>query len=163
MRDVEDLLRVQYVPEEHHDKLEGSCRWIEDRKDFQTWIGAEQVDKTARTYRPSIFWVQAQAGAGKTVLAAHVISQLAHFRLSHASHFFHFGKKSTQSLASLLQSLALQMAHDNEEIRGKLAEIHATASSFDQDGAHAIWHKIFLGGIFQVRRLLIHTSLHRRD
>jgi hypothetical protein len=150
MRDVEDLLHVQYVPEEHHDKLEGSCQWIEEREDFRTWIGAEHRDKTAGAHRPSIFWVQAQPGAGKTVLATHVISQLAHFRLPHASHLFHFGKKSAQSLAGLLQSLALQMASANEKIRAKLADIHANTSSFDQDDARAIWHKIFLGGIFQV-------------
>lgn len=163
MRDVQDLLRVQHVPDEHHDKLEGSCQWIEERDDFQTWVKAEHRDETARIHCPSIFWVQAQPGAGKTVLATHVISQLEHFRLPHASHFFHLGKKSTHSLAGLLQSLALQMAKANEEIRGKLAEIHATTPSFDQDSAHAIWHKIYLGGIFQVCCSPVNASPNGRD
>jgi hypothetical protein len=152
MRDVEELLGVQYVPEEHHDKLDGSCEWIESREDFQNWIApAYKDDPCSPIYRPSIFWVQAQPGAGKTVLATHVISHLAHFRLPHALHFFHFGKKSTQSLAGLVRSLALQMANQNAAIRGKLVEIYANASSFDQDDARAIWHKAFIGGIFQVR------------
>jgi hypothetical protein len=151
MRDVQDLLRVLYVPEEHHDKLEGSCEWIEDREDFQAWIGAESGNEPRQTYRPSIFWVQAHPGAGKTVLAAHIVSQLSHFRLPHASYFFHFGKKSAQSLAGLLQSLALQMAIANPSIREKLVEIHTTGSSFDLDDARTVWQKIFIGGIFQVR------------
>jgi hypothetical protein len=155
MRDVHELLRVLYVPEEHHDKLEGSCEWIEDREDYRAWIGAESRDQLRQTYRPLIFWVQAHPGAGKTVLATHVISQLSHFRLSHASYFFHFGKKSAQSLAGLLQSLALQMASVDPSIREKLVEIHATGSSFDLDDARTVWQKIFVGGIFQVR---IHPS-----
>jgi hypothetical protein len=150
MHDIQELLRVLYVPEEHHDKLEGSCKWIDDREDFQTWIGAESRDNSARTFRPSIFWVQASPGAGKTVLAAHVISQLRHFRLAHASYFFHLGKNSADSLAGLLQSLALQMASANAAIREKLVELHTIRASFDQDDARAVWMKIFVGGIFQV-------------
>jgi hypothetical protein len=150
MRDIQELLRVLYVPEEHHDKLQGSCQWIEDREDFQTWIRADSRDNSARAFRPSIFWVQASPGAGKTILAAHVVSQLRHFRLAHASYFFHFGKKSAHSLAGLLRSLALQMASANRAIREKLVELHTIRASFDQDDARAVWTKIFIGGIFQV-------------
>lgn len=150
MRNIEDLLRIQDIPEEHHEKLEGSCQWIEDREDFQSWIRVEPKAETAAVPRPSMFWVQAQPGAGKTVLATHIMSLLNHFRLPYSSHLFHFGKKSAQSLAGLLQSLAFQMARANEEIRDKLVEIYTTTSSFDQDDPRAIWHKVFLGGLFQV-------------
>ncbi|KAF2133160.1 hypothetical protein P153DRAFT_331614 [Dothidotthia symphoricarpi CBS 119687] len=150
MGEIQDLLRVTYISEEHHDKLEGSCQWIEDRDDFRTWIGMESRDVSSRLYRPSIFWVQANPGAGKTVLAAHVISQLEHSRLAYASYFFHLGEKSAQSLAGLLKSLAFQMANTNATIRTKLAQIHAIGASFDQDDARAIWTRIFMGGLFQV-------------
>lgn len=153
MRDIQDLLQVRYVPEEHHDKLEGSCQWIEDREDFRTWIGGKSSDRSGQVQRPSILWVQAHPGAGKTVLAAHVIAQLTHFRSPHASYFFHFGKKSAQSLAGLLQSLALQMANTNAAIRQRLTEIHAAGTLFDHDDGRAIWHNIFLGGVFQVRTM----------
>jgi hypothetical protein len=150
MRDIQELLGILYVSEEHHDKLEGSCQWIEQREDFQTWIRAESRDTSARTFRPSIFWVQASPGAGKTVLAAHVVSKLRHFRLAHASYFFHFGERSAHSLAGLLQSLALQMASINAEIREKLVELYTIGALYDRDDARAIWTKIFIGGIFQV-------------
>jgi hypothetical protein len=81
MRDVRDLLRMLYVPEEHHDELEGSCRWIEDREELCAWMGADKGEQLRQTYRQPIFWVQTHPGAGKTVLVAHVVSQLPHFRL----------------------------------------------------------------------------------
>jgi hypothetical protein len=150
MRDIQDLLRATTVFEEHHDKLEGSCRWIEDREDFRVWIGEQCSNGLTRVYRPSFFWVHAHPGAGKTVLSAHVAAQLSHFRLPHASYFFHFGKKSAQSLAGMLQSVALQMAQNNSAIRTRLAEVHALGASFDRDDARAVWQKVFVGGIFQV-------------
>jgi hypothetical protein len=150
MRDVQDLLRATAVFEEHHDKLEGSCQWIEDREDFRAWIGQECSNGLTRLHRPSFFWVQAHPGAGKTVLSAHVAAQLSHFRLPHASYFFHFGKKSAQSLAGMLQSVALQMAQNNSLIRERLAQVHAIGASFDRDDAHAVWQKVFVGGVFQV-------------
>ena len=152
MRDVQDLLRATAVFEEHHDKLEGSCQWIEDREDFRAWIGEECRSGLTRVHRPSFFWVQAHPGAGKTVLSAHVAAQLSHFRLPHASHFFHFGKKSAQSLTGMLLSIALQMAQNNSAIRKKLAEVLALGASFDRDDARAVWQKVFVGGIFQVHR-----------
>jgi hypothetical protein len=141
MQDVRDLLRAIYITEEHHDQVEGSCQWIEDREDYRTWIGAESKGEIMRIYRPSIFWVQAHPGAGKTVLSSHVVAQLSHFQLPHASHFFHFGKKSAQTLASMLQSIALQMAHNNAAIREKLASVYA------------------VGGIFQVHKPHLHSEL----
>lgn len=158
MQDVRDLLGISHVPEEHHDKLEGSCEWIEEREDFRTWIGSNTNIRPGKSYRPSLYWVQAHPGAGKTVLAAHVVSQLSHFRLPHASYFFHFGKKSAQSLAGLLQSLALQMAIIDPVVRGKLSELYTTGSSVDYDDARALWQNIFVGGIFKVNIRLILKS-----
>jgi hypothetical protein len=150
MRDVRDLLHAVSITEEHHDKLEGSCQWIEDREDYRTWIRTESQDDLTRTYRPSFFWVQAHPGAGKTVLSAHVAAQLSHSRLPHSSHFFHFGKKSAQTLAGMLRSVALQMAQNNAAMREKLANVYVSGSSFDRDDARAVWQKVFVGGIFQV-------------
>ncbi|KAH8714072.1 hypothetical protein GQ44DRAFT_660589 [Phaeosphaeriaceae sp. PMI808] len=150
MRAVQELLQINYTSEEHYERLEGSCQWIEGRDDFCTWITADFQANSVRAYRPSIFWVQAHPGAGKTVLATHVVSQLSHFRSPHASYFFHFGKKSAQSLAGLLRSLALQMASINVDIRERLAKIHDAETLFDPDDGRAVWQKIFIGGIFQV-------------
>jgi hypothetical protein len=159
MQDVRDLLRAIYITEEHHDQVEGSCQWIEDREDYRTWMGAGSKGKIMRIYRPSIFWVQAHPGAGKTVLLTHVAAQLSHFQLPQASHFFHFGKKSAQTLASMLRSIALQMAHNNAAIREKLASVYAVGSLFDRDHARAVWQKVFVGGIFQVHKPYLHSQL----
>lgn len=150
MSGVEELLNIPFLEEENYEKLEGSCQWIEDREDFQTWSGADDTDNTTKECRPSVFWVQAKPGAGKTVLAAHVVSRLRHLQRSYAPYFFHFGIKSAQSLSAMLRALALRMASNETAIRAKLVQLHARGCSFDQDDARAVWIKIFVGGIFQV-------------
>lgn len=153
MRRIEDLLKIQYVPKEKRNKVKGSCQWIENRSDFQSWIRSGQMDNQTAGYFSSILWVQAQPGAGKTVLAMHVLSLLSQNHTPCASHFFHFGDQSGQTLANVLKSLAYQMATSNELVRGKLASLNTSRPSFDQEDARSIWHDIFLQGIFQVNPL----------
>jgi hypothetical protein len=140
-------------PDEHHDKLDGSCQWIEEREDFQNWRDAfSKVDTNDTNHHvPSIYWVTANPGAGKTVLAAHIISQLEEFGLEHAFHHFHVGKKASQSLAGFMRSMAFQMAVTNAAVRDVLAKLFTDCSTLDEDDAHAVWSRVFRSGILQVR------------
>ncbi|KAI8954362.1 NACHT and WD domain protein [Xylaria longipes] len=155
LRKLQTFLGVLGPPDENHEKLEGSCQWIDDRDDFREWRDAEIDINPSKNcqYTPTIYWVNANPGAGKTVLAAHVVSQLAEFRRPHAFYHFHVGKKALQSLAGCLRSIAFQMASLNSAIRATLANLNDEGTIFDLDDARAIWLKVFKTGILQTPRV----------
>ncbi|KAH7324593.1 hypothetical protein B0I35DRAFT_164775 [Stachybotrys elegans] len=146
---VRSYLGTHDYPENRQDRLKGSCQWIDEREDYKDWRdGTPRCDKS-RKYRPSIYWVTANPGAGKTVLVTHVESQLEEFGLENSAYYFNFGKKESRSLAGLLRSIAYQMARSNAAVRETLMKFHDEASTLDLDDARAIWSKIFRTGIFQ--------------
>ena len=132
-------------------KVAGSCRWLEAREDFQTWRDVfddtlgERHDNT-----PQYYWLSARPGAGKTVLAGHIVTHLQDFRLDCAYYFLHHGNKSGQSLSGLLRSLAYQMACSNLEIRHSLHQLRDDGVALDKDDERSIWRKVFVGAILPV-------------
>jgi hypothetical protein len=99
----------------------------------------------------SIYWVHANPGTGKTVLASHVVSLLQECRLECAYYFFHAGDKDSRSLGTFLRSIAFQMAMSNTVVRETLFKLRQEGSNFDMDDSRTIWTKIFRKAIFQVR------------
>jgi hypothetical protein len=152
LQSVQKFLGISDLPEEQHDNLEGSCQWIDERQDFRDWRDATyQLDMTKETqYSPSIYWVNASPGAGKTVLAAYVSSQLKEFHLQHAVFYFHSGKKASQLLPSFFRSIAFQMARSTAAVRDAMAKLHQDGVTYDLDDARAVWSKVFRAGILQV-------------
>lgn len=145
-------------PDEHHQKVDGSCQWIDDREDFQEWRdGADSwlVEQAVevRNKNPSIIWVHANPGTGKTVLAAHVIAELQGFQVECAYYYFHIGNKTARTLADLLRSIAYQMAMSNAAIREKLVNLCREGATFDLDDDLTIWAKLFRKCILQVSSL----------
>ena len=102
---------------------------------------------------PQFYWLSARPGAGKTVLAGHIVAHLRDFHLDCACYFFHHGNKSGQSLSGLLRSLAYQMAGSNTGIRELLHQLKDDGVVLDKDDERSIWRKLFLGGVLQVRYL----------
>jgi len=160
LQNIKASLGSPDLPEEHHDMLEGSCHWIEDREDFQQWGNPEIEGEKAKSYQAEVLWVQAQPGAGKTVLAAHVAALLTDDRLPFSSYFFQYGKKTSQSLSGFLISLAYQMASTNAGVREKLAQLCKDGTSLRHDSAYTMWARVFVGGVFQVL-LSLQTELLR--
>lgn len=156
LRRIQEFLGVSNVPDEYHDKVEGSCQWIDERDDFKAWRDAtEKLDKTShKNYSPRIYWVSASPGAGKTVLAAYVKSQFDAIGLPHAVYHFHRGKKTLESLSGCLRSIAYQMAVSNGSVREVVAKVCLGGSAVDLDDARAIWAKVFTAGILQVCLLI---------
>jgi hypothetical protein len=153
MKILQSFLGVSDHPDEHYPKAEGSCQWIDSRDDFQDWRDPPEIDhdeNAVRLKNPSIFWVHANPGSGKTFLAAHIVDELALFKLECAYYFFHVGNKASRSLGDFLRSIAYQMAMSNMSVREKLVELWQEGSTFDKDDAATIWTKLFKRGIFQV-------------
>ena len=154
MKVLSSFLGIAYHPDEHYPRVEGSCQWLDARDDFQDWrdpAGELIRDESPMPEKnPSIYWIAANPGTGKTHLAAHVIDELGQFQLECSYYFFHFGNKSSQSLGHFLRAIAYQMAMSNAFVREKLVELREEGSTFDKDDAATIWTKIFKRGIFQV-------------
>jgi hypothetical protein len=152
LRTIQSFLGISSVPDEYHEKVEGSCQWIDDRDDFREWKDAPDELETSQdtSYSPSLYWITANPGAGKSVLASHVVSELQEFRLQAAFYYFHVGNKASQSLAYFLRSLAYQMAASNTAVGDAVVKLYNDGITFDQDDARAIWSKVFRAGILQV-------------
>ncbi|KAI1501045.1 hypothetical protein F5X99DRAFT_418835 [Biscogniauxia marginata] len=154
---LESFLGVTDRPCEHYVRVEGSCQWIDNSEDFQDWRDSPEdlprAEKSGASIRPSIFWIYANPGTGKTFLAAHIIDELDQFGMECAYYFFHFGNKTSQSLSDFLRSIAYQMALANAAVREQLVALYEDGSTFDRDDARTIWNKIFQKAIFQARIL----------
>lgn len=163
LKSLKSYLGISDKPDEHHQKVDGSCQWIDARDDFQDWrdcaedfLAHEDVE-TESSRNLSVFWVYSNPGTGKTVLASHVISQLQQFQLECASYYFHIGDKTSRSLGAFLRSIAYQMATSNAAIRTRLFMLYQEGSTFDMDDSRTIWTKVFKKGIFPAS--LIWTQL----
>lgn len=155
---LKPYLGISDLPDERYHKVEGSCRWIDSRDDFQDWrdsaadfITVEKEEAEANKNNPSIYWVRANPGTGKTYLASHVIAELQNFWLGCAYHYFHVGNENSRSLGGCFRSIAYQMAISNAAVREKLVRLREDGSTFDKDDSLTIWNIIFKKGIFQVR------------
>lgn len=152
MRSIQSYLDVSTPPEEHYEFQQGSCQWIEDRDDFQTWRDSEVAFDKDESYVPSVYWVHAGPGAGKTMLAAHVVSLLQESQMQCAGYHFHVGTKATTSLGVFLRSIAFDMASSNAVIRDAMEKLCEYGATFGLDDARAIWSTVFKAVIFQVRQ-----------
>ena len=148
--DVSDRPEDDFANQENI-KVAGSCRWLEEREDFETWRDmlddtfGEKVDNT-----PQFYCLSAKPGVGKTVLAGHIVAHLQELHLDCAYYFFHHGNKSGQSLSGLLRSLAYQMACTNTGVRELLHQMKDDGAILDKDDERSIWRKVFLSGVLQV-------------
>ncbi|KAK8856979.1 WD40 repeat-like protein [Apiospora arundinis] len=149
LRVLKSFLGITSRLDYHHPHVQGSCRWIEDREDFQNW--RDSFIRGSQEQDPSYYFVTANPGTGKTVLAAHVASELQELNLECSHHFFQYGDKEAQSLGACLRSLAYQMANSNAAVRDVLVKLHEEGTTFDKDDARAIWVKLFKKGIFRER------------
>lgn len=82
-------------------------------------------------------------------------SQLRELHIPHTACYFHYGNKTTQSLAVLLRPIAYDMAKSNAAVREHLGRLSNDSSTFDLDDVRAIWSIVFRAGIFQVYMIFI--------
>ncbi|KAM5347269.1 hypothetical protein ACJ41O_010274 [Fusarium nematophilum] len=85
-REVYSWLGPSSPNERYHDsiekKLEGTCDWISDRAEFQSWLDPE-FPRGAK-----ILWINGPAGFGKTILCARLIERLLSSFETPVAHFF---------------------------------------------------------------------------
>jgi hypothetical protein len=150
LQSIRAFLGATDIVNAHHERLEGSCQWIDEREDYIDWRDTSLKPDETSTYKPSLYWVTANPGAGKTVLVTYIESQFEKLDFNPATYYFTFGKKESHSPAGLLRTIAYQMAQSNAAVRETLMKLLDEAATLDLDNPRAIWSKIFRFGIFQV-------------
>ena len=145
---LQECLNVFEVPEDdlrnlQDAQLEGSCQWLTRKQEFLAW-------RDSHPESLPYYWLSAQPGTGKSVMAAHVIQNLESINANCSYHFFKHNDARLASLSQCLRSLAYQMALGDASIRGELLIMKDHGVRFDQENETVVWRKIFLGGVFQV-------------
>jgi esterase/lipase len=159
--------RSQFDLDQQRDKqIEQSCLWLERRSTFQGWLngcidstGPASVSSPLRKLQRrstvplpghcSVYWLTGNAGAGKSVCAAYVITLLQSQKHDCAYHFFRAGEKAKTRVSSMLLSIAFQMAEMHPSIRETLVGMQKARKSFDGDDDAAVWRKLFVNGILK--------------
>ncbi|KAH8650077.1 hypothetical protein BX600DRAFT_418986 [Xylariales sp. PMI_506] len=141
LRQIEEYLGISDTPEDDLKdlddiRLEGSCDWLIERSDFQTWITIPPESGS------KIYWIHAGPAVGKSVLASHVIDVVSAFNNDCSYYFFRHGDKNRSTLAGCLRSLVFQMAILNQLVRNKLQVMIERGVRFEKDNAKHIWRKV---------------------
>ena len=136
--DLENLLDRQ---------LDGTCQWLTNDTEYKSWrAGGEGV--------PKLLWLSGKPGTGKSILAAHAAKEFYKCNLDCSYFFFKHGDRSRSSVASMLRSLAYQMATTNAQIRSEILAMQNNGVLIDADDEWTLWRSVFLSRI-------LHTDFHQ--
>jgi hypothetical protein len=124
-------------------RLPGTCEWYSRTDSFLKW-------KDFAVESPSVLWITGPPASGKSVLAGYVIEHLQSTNAGCSYFFFSHGNKSKSRVGTCLRSLAFQMACTDTRVCDMLLEMQDEIN-FDKYDERAIWRKIFLFGIFQIK------------
>ncbi|KAG8162114.1 hypothetical protein KVR01_007879 [Diaporthe batatas] len=130
-------------------KTTGSCSWLTETAQFCSW-----EDRKSKS--PSIFWLTGAPGAGKSVLFSHILEHLTTQNIQCSYYIFKHGKAGTRTIASMLLTLAFQMAAKDAQVKRRILQLETDGVSWESHDERAIWRKLFLSGIFQLSSVTEH-------
>lgn len=121
-----------------------SCRWILSNDRYNAW-------KDDRSPGTRILWVNGQPASGKSVLASFLIDHLRG-KLREKCQFFYFriGENGKEDTASLLRSIAYQVACEVPEFGDGLKGMGEDGIDFSKTTTDVLWSKLFLNFLFQL-------------
>lgn len=90
-----------------------------------------------------MIWIEAEPGAGKSVLAAQVINNLQALNYECSYYFFDSQDRQKSRLSRLLRSLAFQMALLSPSVRQSLLELQQNNIVIQTDDDKYVWRKLF--------------------
>ena len=145
---VEKLLAVPKSPEEDYTESRdrwrpGTCEEILSNPVFIQW--------TEPSSTLSILWAYARPGRGKSVQASYLINHFSECGCYCSYFFFKYFDASKRSPASLLRSIAFQVANQLPAFQEFLATLSDDGLRLDKADARTIWQKAFLSGLFELQ------------
>ncbi|MDI1492328.1 MAG: hypothetical protein OHK93_003541 [Ramalina farinacea] len=122
------------------ERLPGSCDWIADMENYLEWLEGPV---------PSVYWITAKPGAGKSYLSSRIISDLKRQGKQCAYYFFGFGDKSRTGASKFLRVVACQLSRMHEEIAILVSKKCQRDSQLSKADHRTLWRKLFSEGILQ--------------
>lgn len=123
-------------------QTDGSCMWLTDKQTFQNWMGLPTS--------PRFFWLDGEPATGKSTIAGHVIRFIEDTNGDCAFFFFKHGDSAKSSIATLLRSLAWQMARTNLNVRQELLTMAEQGHYVDKADEGSIWRNVFAARILRL-------------
>ncbi|KAI0421746.1 hypothetical protein F5X98DRAFT_389026 [Xylaria grammica] len=125
-------------------RLSGSCQWLVEKDSFQQWLNA---------LTSKFFWLQGRPGAGKTMLASHVINHLHTSGLDCCYFFFRNGDEAKDNVNALLRSMAWQMAATHPEAFTAILNVTNswTEPPIDKVDHIPVWRRTFAAALLKIR------------
>lgn len=124
-------------------QIDGTCEWLTDKSSFHEW-------QDGRDDPPRLFWLNGDPATGKSTATGHVVKYLDSCGLDCSYYFFRQSDKGSSNVASLLRSLAFQMALGNPKVRQVLLKMQQDAETLPKDDERMIWRTIFVARIFLI-------------
>ena len=122
--------------------IQGTCEWILHENGMSDFIGIPEGCH--------LIWFSAAPASGKSVLSAYVVTALQQRCLAPQYFFFNFGDQHKRSVATLLRSIACQIAKENCAFRRGLLDLSKQGLRMDKADASVIWHKVYENLLFKL-------------
>ncbi|KAK4194291.1 hypothetical protein QBC40DRAFT_37918, partial [Triangularia verruculosa] len=165
LKRISSFLRVNQKPEsillalqqkQHH----GSCQWLTESNVFQAWIDGKenpeaddvQIPRAKRYFMDLSFpvlWLSGRPGTGKSIATSHIINYLGSRNLDCSFYFFRPDDPLGATSASLLRSLALQMAESSHQARQAILNMIDEEIAIDHEDHYGLVDKLFIKGILR--------------
>ena len=152
---LRDYLGIHEPPEDdladHEESClsNDTCSWFTSSKSYRVWRDDDDPEAKMNAETRDMMLIEAQPGAGKSVLASQVISNLQSLDCECSYYFFDSQDRQKSRLSCLLRSLAFQMALISPSIRRSLLELQQSNTMLQMEDDRYVWRKLFIGCIFQ--------------
>lgn len=125
-------------------RLPGSCEWFKTRGYYLSW---------KEVINSRFLWIRGRPGAGKSILAGHVVNDIRDTNMDCSFFFFQSSDNAKSTTNVCLRSLAWQMAALHPEVSKKIREIMKDSNEelIDLTDSNPVWRKIYLSGILKVK------------
>ncbi|KAK4645001.1 hypothetical protein QC761_309890 [Podospora bellae-mahoneyi] len=147
MKQISSFLRIEKRPESiflalNKKQHRGSCQWLTSNDVFQAWVNGYTdmagLPGSSSGHCPRILWLSGRPGTGKSIASTHVVKYLESHKLDCSFYFFRHNDRSGANVASLLRSLAFQMAEANYQARQAIMRMVEDEVVIDEDGHYTL-------------------------
>ncbi|ROV88450.1 hypothetical protein VSDG_09242 [Cytospora chrysosperma] len=125
-------------------RLPGSCEWLARKDYYLRWKNSS---------KSNFLWIRGRPGAGKSVLAGHVVNDLRDCGLDCCFFFFKSSDNAKSNPNAFLRCMAWQMAMLHPGIMTEIKELvpEGTDAVIDQLEHHVVWRKLYLSRILKAQ------------
>ena len=135
---VSPIADLQFLLER---RAEGTCDWIMEISEVQAWLTGSR--------NSGVLWLHATPATGKSVLMAYISNHLKSTGIPCQFFFFRFDEQAKRTPASLLISLATQIAREIPEFRTALVTL-SEGAGFRRFDWRTIWKRVFTATLFEL-------------